>query len=537
MAHLIVQGGSTLYKMDLSTGVATALTLPTDVTLSTTRKPRFAVLNQWIVMAHSPSKNLAIDPEGTVRPLTLRAPTHPPTIAAGASTGLTGAYKYRDSFIVTNSDGDLLMESPLSPEGAAFTLANTDALLTDIAPSLDTISARRIYRTVAGGTAYFQVADVDGNVLETIVDATADATLSLLPAVPSILSSPPGTLPGVRFKLLIEWKLRLWGVPDDPTLHDVVYASETNKVYAWPNTIPVGQAGADSQGIVAFAKRRNQLGILKRNGVWQISGSASSTGIAVANIGVSQIGFDLGCVAPDSVIAINDKVYWLGEDGVYEWSDAGIRNITNDSVGPWFKSDTYFNRSRFASAFAKYNKKTNSYELHLANAGDSTENRWVSLSMTTGKWLGPHKTDAFTPSHSHHCMDSNGLPVVLVGGTDGVVYAGNSANYRDGASTAIDFDTYGPWHHGEAPTIEHYWGELTMVSKVEAAGSLTVTPTVGWLDSSAGAAITHALTTGRERLRRLGTGKLMRVRMRHNTVNQGVSVMGYEVPWHELGQR
>ena len=50
MAFLLTQAGSTLYKVNLSSGTATALTLPTGVTLSTTRKPKFALLNQWVAM-------------------------------------------------------------------------------------------------------------------------------------------------------------------------------------------------------------------------------------------------------------------------------------------------------------------------------------------------------------------------------------------------------------------------------------------------------------------------------------------------------
>ena len=537
MAILVVQSGGSLYRMDLSAGTTTTLTLPTDVTLSTTRKPRFAVLNQWTVVVNSPTRNLAIDPEGTIRVLVPKAPTHPPLAVVGSSTGLTGDYIFKASFIITNSDGELLMESPLSSPSITLAATNDDISLSDIALSLDTISARRIYRTLAGGSAFFHLADVEGNTNATLLDATTDAKLALLPAIPS-LSSPPGTLPGIRFKNIVEWKSRLWAVADDTALIDTVYISDTNKVYAWNNTVTAYPTGMDASGIIAFAKRKNQLGLLKRDGLWQISGSSSSTGISVTNISVSQIAFGkAGCIAPDSVVTINDKAYWLGKDGVYEWSDNGVRNVTIDTVGPWFTSDTYFNRSRFVNAFAKYNELRDTYDLHLANAGDSTENRWVSLNLKTGGWYGPHVTAAFTPTHAASCVDTNNLPMVLVGGSDGVVYTGNSANFRDGAATAIDFDVYGPWHGLDAPDIEHFWGELSMLSRVEAAGTLTITPTVGRLNSSAGAAISHDLTLGRERLRRLGAGALCRLRLRHNTVNQGVSVFGYEFSVHELGRR
>ena len=538
MSTILVQGGSSLYKMSPSAGTTETLTLPTGVTLSTTRKPRFAILNQWIVMVNSPTQNLAIDPEGTVRVLVPGPPTFPPLAAAGSATGLTGAYQYKVSFIVQNNDGELLMESPLSPASIALTAANTDISLTDIAVSLDTISARRLYRTLSGGSDYYHLLDLEGNTQAAVLDAISDDTLELLPAVPGTLVTPPGTIPGIRFKNIIEWKSRLWAVADDPTLVDTVYISDTNKVYAWPNTVTAYPTGMDTNGIVAFAKRRNQLGLLKRTGVWQISGSSSSTGISVNNISVSQISVDSGgCVAPDSVVTINDTVYWLGNDGVYKWDDSDVQSITDSTVAPWFKSDTYFNRSRFVNAFAKYNEIRDQYELHLANTGDSTENRWVAYNLKTGGWYGPHLTSAFTPTHAASVSDANDLPMMLVGGSDGVVYKGNQTTFLDGSATAIAFDVYGPWHGNDAPDIEHYWGQLAILSKVESGGTLTITPTVGRLNTSAGTAISHDLTLGREKLRRLGTGPLCRLRLTQSTASQGVSVFGWEIPVHELGRR
>jgi hypothetical protein len=542
MAYLIAQGGDTLYKVDLTTGTRTALTLPTGVTLSTTRKPRFTVLNQWVAMVNSPSRNLVIDPEGTVRVLVPRAPTHPPSVVAGSSTGLTGAYQYKYSYIVTNSDGELLMESPLSPPSASVTLADDDASLTDIAPSLDNISARRIYRTLSGGTEYFHVADIDGNVGTTFLDNVADEKVELLTALSDTLLSPPGTLPGSRFKLITQWKSRLWAVSDDPSLIDTVYATETNKVYAWPNQAVLFPVGSDRHGVNGFAVRKNQLGMLKRTGLYVISGTAGSSGISVANISVQQVaGEEAGSLSPDSTVTINDVVYYLGNDGVYEWrGDGNVSSITDATVAPWFKTDDYFNRSRFPNAFGRYNKLRNSYELHLAALGSSTEDRWVSFNLTTRKWYGPHKTGAFTPTHAMTVLDENGLPMTLVGGSDGVIYVGNQTTFRDGAATAIEMDVIDADRHGDAPDIEHHWGKLSVLSKIESAGTLTITPslTVGGAAAAAGAAISHDQTANRRQHRIIGDGRLMRLRFQQTTVNQGASIYGYEVDnVHEIGRR
>lgn len=535
MSFLVVQGGNTLYKVDPSSGSATALTLPSGVTLSTTRKPRFAILNQFVALVNSPSQNLVIDPEGTVRLMVPRAPVNAPNLAAGSGTGYTGSRRIRCSFIVKGSDDSLLMESALSPAGPAVSFTNKDMAITRIPLSVDSISARRIYTTLDSGTAYFFLMDVDGNTGTSALSAISDAGLSVLPALDSGLVAPAGTYPGSRMKTIVSWKQRLWGVADDPAQVDTIAFTDSEKVYAWANSVVAYPKGQDSEGVVGFAPRKDQLGVLKRDGVWQVTGSASgSAGISTSSVVIVQLASGRGgCIAPDSIIVINDRAYWLSDDGVWEWSSEGIRNISDDAVKPWFErvvaDNTSFNPARFANAFAKYNAKTNCYDLHLAAAGSSTEDRWVSFCLTNRKWYGPHKTGALTPSHAGLAKDANNLPIALVGGTDGVLYVGNQSTLRDGSGTAIDMDCYGPWHSDDAPDDEHFWGQLSLLTKVESGGTLSVTPTVGRLNSSAQSAISHSLTTGRELLRRLGDGALCRLRMQQATVNQGAVIYGYEI--------
>lgn len=541
MAYMLVQGGSKLYKVDLATGTETELTLPSGVTLSTSRKPHFALLNQWVVMVNSPSKNLLIDPEGVVTPLVPRPPMHGPSVAAGAGTGLTGGYMFRQSFAVKNSDGEILVESPLSPPSVSVTLANQNASLTDIAISPDShVNCRRIYRTLTDGaaTVMFHVFDIEDNTTVALVNATADAVVTLLPTMNTGYASPPGTLPGVRMKNIVQWKSRLWGVPDDPALCDTIYVSDTNKIYSWATQLAAYPTGQDERGVIGFAVRRNELGFLKRTGLWKVSAASGSTGIAVANLGLQQIAYDKsGCVSEDTIVTINDKVYWLGADGVYEWGDDGVTNITEETVHPWFTTDTYFNRTRFANAFARYNEERGQYELHLAAAGSSSEDRWVSFNVGTRRWYGPHKTGVVTPTHAGHLKDANGLPMTLVGGSNGIVYTGNSSNKRDGSATAIDMDCYGPWHIGGDSDVSKFWGQLSVETRIEASGTLECIPYVGGLNASAGASISHTQTLGRELLRRLGDGRLLRLRFRKNTVNEGASIYGYSVPWHFIGRR
>jgi hypothetical protein len=536
MAYILAQAGDTLYRVDPSTGTATAVTLPTGVTVDSTRKPKFAVLNQFVVVVNSPSRNLMIDPEGTCRVLVPKAPISPVKTAASSGAGnLTGAYLVRQSFVVEDSVGNLISESALSPASISVTLTAKDLAGTFVAISEDSITKRRIYRTTAGGTTYYQWLDIDGNTVTAFQDGLADAALSLLPAQPSILSAPPGTYAGTHMRIICAWKNRLWGAGDDDDDVDTVRYTEDGKVYAWPNSLTAYPKGADEKGVVGFAPRKDQLGLLKRNGVWQVTGNSSSDfRVVQLTDGVG------GCIAADSVVVINDRAYWLGNDGVYEWSAEGIKNISDESVKPWFtKGTTYFNESRFSVAFARHNKARNSYELHLAANGSSVEDRWVSFNLTNRRWYGPHKTDAFTPTHAAGVLDSSNIPLCLVGGSDGKIYQANSTTATDGASTAIDMDCYQPYHHMNAPDVMHTFLQLSVNSKIEAGGTLTITPNlIG--RSGVGvdqATVSHDLTKGHEVLRRLGDGRMVRLRFRENTNAQKATIYGYELPGFEIGRR
>lgn len=547
MAFMIAQAGANLYKVDVTTGVATQLTLPAGISLSTTRRPRWALLNQWLVMVNSPNRNLAIDPEGNVRVLVPRAPAIPPVLAAGSGSGLTGAYIYKTSFVVLSSEGNVLMESPLSPSSIAVTLSNKNASLSNIDVSLDNITSRRLYRNTSGaGSAgpFYQVMDVDGNVATTLIENTPDTSLSLLPVQSANLVSPPGTVAGIRLKQIVEWKSRLFAIADDPDLLDTVFACETNQVYAWPNQLICYPTGEDVQGLVGFAVLRNSLGLLKRSGLWVINGSAGSTGVVLKNIQISQVtsaeGIPVGgCVSAETIVTIKDKCYWLGPDGVYEWDGVNPpNNISNDLVAPWFKSDTYFNRSQFSNAWASYNVLRHQYELHLASAGNTSTDQWVAFNVFNRAWYGPHTTAETTPNCGTALLDANGLPLVATGGTNGVIYLGNSANARDGSSSVITMDCIGPFHAMDEPDREHHWGELSMLTRIEAAGNLTIRPYVGRLNAVASPDITHDLTTGRQLLTRLGDGALCRLRFIKNTLNQSATIYGYEIdPAFENGRR
>lgn len=526
MPFTIVAAGTSLQIVYTDGTIATG-TLPAGVVVSASRRGRFAVIERNVVCVWAPSRPVWIDGEGAIRPLSLTPPGNAPTLAAGSAGSLTGDYKAKVSFLVKDDFGNVLMESELSEASDAVTVSADMIDYSNIPVSLDSVvTGRRIYRTADGPTdTYFHAFDIDDNTSTTFSDDTTDEATSLVPA-PTDLGAAP-----INIELIREWKGRLWG--KNPLNVDTLYGSASGKFYAWPSGVQfvVRPIGRDRFGITGMIPRRDELGIGRRDMLWKLTGDSEE------DFALVKVVEGKGIYSDDSVAVVRDVGYFLADDGVYAWDSDGVRSISDEKVKPWFTTDTYFNRAQFPNAFARYNPATHAYELFLAAAGGSTINRWVSYSIADGKWTGPHKTDELTPSSAGLIYDSNELLVPAVGSSSGYVYQTTPGTLRDGAATAIALDVVTNFHGAKEPDYTRYWGELSILTKIQAGGTLTITPTVGRLGSSSGAAISHDMTLGRQRLRRLGIGALCRLQFTNSELNQAVELYGYEIPNHVIGRR
>lgn len=522
MPFTLLQAGTSLQTMNTS-GTLTTLTLPTGVVIDSTKILRTAVFGRYVVCVNSPTRPLSVDPDGVVRVLCPNPPRTRLVLSATGSGALTGSYLAKQTFLVLDGDGNIIAESELGPLTTAASLTAQIMAVTGIDLSSDTITASRLYRTVASGSAYFRWVDSDGNTQTTLQDDLADASLELLTA--PTLGTPPNDL-----TLLAEYRGRLWGV--SALEIDTIRVGEAGKMYAWPATSGyiVGKPGGDDRGITGLIPRKEFLLVGRRDAMFQMTGDAP------ANFRPVKLKQNVGIEAPDSVVVYKDVAWWLGTDGVYKWDDTGIENVAAGKVQSWFQTDTYFNRSRLRFAVGQIHPLQHKYRILLSNAGDTTLNRFIEYDWVEQKWWGPHTIDAFTPSFAGIIHDSNNLDLAVICSSAGFVYK-DQATRTDDASTGIDFDVDTKFHDGNTPGITKTWLQPTLISKIQAAGTLTITPKVGGLDASAGTAISADMTKGREVLRRLGTGRFAQLRLRHTTAGQDVGLYGIEIPFFEDGVR
>lgn len=495
-----------------------------------TRPARVAILNGNIVVTNATSRNIVVDPSTlATRLLCITGPTAAPTVTGAPGGNLTGTFRFGYTYAIL-SGTTILTESPMSPLSAPITLSAQQASLSGVTVSGTAgVTHRLIYRTTSNGVELFEATRIANNTATTVTDNTSDYDLALLP-VAEAKGNPPGTDGTDYFRLIVSWKDRLFAAPNlNP---DYLYISGNREIYSWSETrrLTVQSKGEDATGITAFMVRRDELVIAKRRKLWKLIGTSP------ADFELILIADGIGAVNQDACVVVRDTCYFLGEDGFYEYGSDGVKKLSREKVQPWFTTDTYFNRAYFSSAFAKYNQLYDKVELHLANAGDTTINRWVEYDLKQREWFGIHKTDAFTPTCAGAMDDSNGFSTPVIGSSTGYLYRQNQTVAADDG-TAIDMDITTKFHSGNAPDREHYWDQPSILNKIEAAGTLTVTATVGDLDASAQASQSVDLTNDRTVLPRLGYGRYCQLRFRNSTVNQPVTIYGYEIPFFEVGRR
>lgn len=533
MAYTIIQSGSGLQFLNTDGGITT-LTIPSSETLSQDVPPRWVIYGNYAILVNTPSHPLTIDATGTVRPLTPQAPKTGPILVAGSSGALSGTFKVVYTNIIQDVNGNIIAESDYSPQSNSVTISAQQLKVTGIEISSDPISARKLYRTTTNGTVFFPWLILDGNVLTQTQDDLSDAGLSIISA--PVLGNPP------RLIHIKEWRDRLWGVGDQD-LDTLRYAEATSQ-WAWPasNGIIVPGSGRDQFGIRALMPRREALGVGRRDLIWQITGETPDDFQAVK---LSEI---LGVESQETVVTFRDTVWWLWKDGVYQWDDSGMVNISDNRVKSWFSTDNYFNRDMFQFAFAVFDPKRLKYKLYLASAGSNQIDRWVEYDITTKTWWGPHKTLAFSPTSSFLIADANDKVRAIAGSQDGFIWQEQDLP-TDGVSFGIEVDVITKFFNGSPQAqfqgqnvnnmtnSEKVWGELTVLGKVQNAGTMSITPTVGYINSSPSTPLFYDMTQGRQRLGRLGMGKLARLEFRHSTQAEPIELYGIELPFVMAGVR
>ena len=267
------------------------------------------------IFACNASERKRITLAGDVNEWGIEPPAAAPSVGTGASTGLTGTYSARITYL--RKDGDtVLSESNPSTASADQVLSNQSLSVSWTASSDPQVTHVRVYRNLAGGLEYFF--DQDVAVGATSVDtSTADTALGTL--VETDHTRPPSGIDIINGPF---YNGRLFGA-----VGHFLYWSDSKRPEYWPadNFIEVG---VPEFPIVCLSEFGGQVYCWTTKGLWYIQG---------AGTGFNPIPLRVMTGAPNRFGAIGVEghgLFHVGIDGIYLYSGGRDRKISQDAFDP-----------------------------------------------------------------------------------------------------------------------------------------------------------------------------------------------------------
>lgn len=270
------------------------------------------------VFACNGAERKRIELDGTVREWGIEPPSAAPTIAAGSSTGLTGTYKARVTYL-RKSGTTVLSESDPSPESTGASLSNQSALITWAASTDAQVTHVRVYRTLTGGDIYYVDQDVAiGSV--SVDSTTADSALGAIVATDH--DRPPS---GIELVAGPFYNGRVFATKG----HFLYWSSAREPEYFPPeNFIEIGRPEFP---ITALAEYGGQVYAATQRELWYVQGAGS---------GFNAIPLRTMTGAPNRFCLLGVEghgLFHVGIDGIYLYANSRDRKLTQDSFDPLWK--------------------------------------------------------------------------------------------------------------------------------------------------------------------------------------------------------
>ncbi len=247
------------------------------------------------------------------------APTVAPTITTGTSTGLTGSYNAKYTYLVKDGTTVIAESNPSPDATSAQSLSNQKLRVSWTASSDPQVTHVRVYRTVASGLVYFVDQDIAIGTV-TVDTNTADTALGV-PA-PDDHDRPPTGI----------------SVVTPPLFGGIIFMAKDNLLYfsktKEPEYVPslnFIEVGSISFPIKALVNFNGQLHALTAEQIYLIQGTVAGSFIAVPMAALTG--------APNKYGAVGVKgkgIYHVGADGIYLFTgtDSKITERTYEPIFP-----------------------------------------------------------------------------------------------------------------------------------------------------------------------------------------------------------
>lgn len=301
-----------------------------------------------------------------------------PTVALGSATGLTGTYKYKVTYEIDSyqEGSSSIASDPLTPSNEKITVT--------IPVSTNTrVSARNIYRTLAGGSIYYFLTRVADNTTTTYSDSIADGSLDTTIPAPIDNDSPP------VFKYMSLHKSRIFGARLVDNLSRVVYSDVKNGM-SLPDVFPVDNFfdvikdnGEDTTAVLE--DQYGQLIVMKPSAVVKID---TSTDDPVGWSGFDNVLSMNGCIAPYTAVKTPIGIIYLtryaeGKKCLMLWNGSSTQPVFTE-LEPILSA---ISESRISDMIAKYHNGSYNISYTDPTDGNSYNDRVISIDLTSSSWV------------------------------------------------------------------------------------------------------------------------------------------------------
>jgi len=299
----------------------------------------------------------------------LDAPTTAPTATdSGVAGNLNGTYSWKVTFVSPTH------ESHGSPASNTLTVTNKQVNLSNIPVSSDPqVIKRRIYRTLAGGTVYKFVGEINDNTTTTFTDNVADSSLGV--DIPVDKDPPP------RGAFLEVFKNRLWmsGVAGQPNR---LFFSEYFEPEAWPLHYYVDLPLAQGDRITGLKTLGDVLVVYSRRQPVIVLGETPFDFV------VRRTFAHVGPETHRSIIRIENTHLFFSQYGIYAFDGATAR-LLSDDISPIIRDIPQETLKNVAAVYYE-KKKQARFAVHLPQHRASTTDRFnnseLIYDLRTGSW-------------------------------------------------------------------------------------------------------------------------------------------------------
>jgi hypothetical protein len=378
-------------------------------------------LNATNLVEMVPFRNLLFIVNGSDRPLKwngsqvtlmgLDPPATAPTVTDSGAGNLNGTYSWKVTFVSPTH------ESNGSPASSTLTVTNRQVTLSNIPTSTDPqVTKRRIYRTLAGGTIYKFVGEINDNTTTTFVDNVPDVSLG--PDIPVDKDPPPNGA------ILEVFKNRVWmaGVSGFPQR---LFFSEYFEPEAWPPTYFVDLPLAQGDKITGLKVLGDVLVVYGKNQPLIILGETPFDFV------VRRTFANVGAESQRAIVKVENTHVFLSRFGIYGF-DGAIARLLSDDIAPIIRKIPPDKMTNAAAVYYDKKKQIRFAVYHEDMRDTATEthnNSELIYDLRTSSWSqSTKKIQHYIP------LDGPGDPgsILTTSPTDGLVYEEDKGLTFDG---------------------------------------------------------------------------------------------------------